>query len=190
MSVTGVSGSSFYLPSSTPTGQIRSQQIQQQFKQLGQDLQSGNLKQAQSDFTALQQNLPSQAQNTLNTAQSSNPLTQEIAKLGTDLQSGNLTGAQGDFATLQQDVQQQQGAGQVPHHHHHHGGGGSQTSQPDSQSSVASLFSELGQALQSGNLSTAQQTYASLQQDFQQSASSGAATSNTSPAAGGVQTVA
>jgi len=44
--------------------------------------------------------------------------------------------------------------------------------------------------LQSGNLSAAQQAYTTLQQDFQQSGSSGGSTSNTSPAAGGVQTVA
>jgi hypothetical protein len=38
---------------------------------------------------------------------------------------------------------------------------------------LAQLFSQLGQALQTGNLSSAQQAYSRLQQDFQQFASAG-----------------
>lgn len=182
MSVTGVSASSFYQGPNAATGQSRLQQIQQQFKQLGIDLQSGNLIHAQSDFGNLRENLPTPSQNTLNTSQTSNPLTQAVAQLGQDLKSGNLTAAQSDFATVQQDLQQQQGASLVPHRHHHHGGEGPKGAQANQQSGIASLFSELGQDLKSGNLTSAQQTYATLQQDFQQfAASDGSAGSSGSP---------
>jgi hypothetical protein len=182
MSVSGILGSLLGAGSSTPV-QNRFQQINQDFQQLGQDLQSGNLSQAQSEFSALQQLLPSQQQNVAGTqsgSQASNPIAQAVSQLGQDLQSGNLTAAQSDFTTLQQDLQQQgAGSGSV-HPHRHHFGGGSQTS--SQQSGVASLFASLGQALQSGNLTAAQQTYSSLQQDFLQfsggaTGSAGASTS-------------
>jgi hypothetical protein len=63
------------------------------------------------------------------------------------------------YRTIQNDVQNQ--SSQVHHHHHHHSGG-------NEQNSISQTFSQLGQALQSGNLSAAQQAYSTLQQDFQQ----------------------
>ncbi|MGB2592422.1 MAG: hypothetical protein WBG02_01325 [Candidatus Acidiferrum sp.] len=176
MSVSGISGSSFFAEIGSSNVQNKFQQIQQGFQQLGQDLQSGNLSQAQSDFSALEQLLPSQLQtsatSTQGGAQASNPLSQTLTQLGQDLSSGNLTAAQSDFATLQQDIQQQQGTNSIHPHHLHHGGahGGGQQNQ---QNSIATLFGTLGQDLQSGNLTAAQQTYSTLQQDFQQFAGSG-----------------
>ena len=171
MSVSGILGSLFGAASSTPAPN-RFQQIKQDFKQLGQDLQSGNLSQAQSDFSALQQLLPSQQQGASTTtqaaSQSANPISQAISELAQDLKSGNLTAAQSDFSTLQQDVQQQEGTG-AGHHHHR------AESASNQQSAISSLFASLGQSLQSGNITAAQQTYSSLQQDFLQF--SGAATS-------------
>src|SRR5580704_3842495 len=178
MSVSGISSGNLYNYSSA---QNSLQQIQQTFQQLGQDLQSGNLSSAQSDFAALLKLAP-QLSSTANSAQNNSPIAQAFRQLAKDLQSGNLSAAQQDFSTIQQDVQSQGGG------HHHHGHGGS--SSAASQNPVAELFTELGQALQSGNLSAAQQAYTTLQQDFQQSVSSGGSTSKTSPAAGGVQTVA
>ena len=78
-------------------------------------------------------------------------IAQAFQKLAQDLQSGNLSAAQQDFSTIQQDVQAQGGG----HHHHSHG----QDSSGAQQNPVAQLFSELGQALQSGNLTAAQQAY-------------------------------
>jgi hypothetical protein len=46
------------------------------------------------------------------------------------------------------------------------------------QNPLAQLFSDLGQALQSGNLSAAQQAYTTLQQDFQSTSSNSAPTSS------------
>jgi len=196
MSVSGLSSSNFFASFNPTAAQSKFKQIQQDFQQLGQDLQSGNLSQAQSDFSALQQLLPGQqSQNgtTTNTAasgaQSTNPISQAVAQLGTDLQSGNLSAAQSDFATLQQDVQQQNG---VSSHHfrHHHGHPISENSQ-GGQNSPATLFGELGQELQSGNLSAAQQTYSSLQQDFLQfiggnGSASSASTSTSTGTSGGL----
>jgi hypothetical protein len=171
MSVTGVASSSFYSGLTSAGVQSKFQQIQREFKQLGQDLQSGNLTQAQSDFATLQQNLPNQGRSTANTTsttQGTNTFAQTVAQLGQDLQSGNLTAAQSDFATLQQDVQPQQGTNQAPRHHHHHHAQSSDSSQQSGQNGIASLFSQLGQELQTGNVTQAQQTYSTLQQDFQQ----------------------
>jgi len=152
------------------------QQIKAEFQQLGQDLQSGNLTQAQSDFATLSQNFPGASQsaaastNAVATA-SNNPVLQAFAQLGQDLQSGNLQGAQQDFTNLQQDLQQnssQQVGGH--HHHHHHHAESSQSSSSSSQpgNPITQAFSTLAQDLQAGNLSGAQSAFATLQNDLQQ----------------------
>jgi hypothetical protein len=146
MSVAGISSSSMY----------SMQQLQQEFQKLGQDLQSGNLAAAQTDFVTLQQSGP-QASSAAS-SQSNSPIAQEFNQLAKDLQSGNLSAAQQDYTTLQQDFQNQATKG---HHHHHHGGGGE-------ASAISQEMQQLGQALQSGNLTSAQQAYSTLQQDFQQ----------------------
>ncbi|MFZ0294257.1 MAG: hypothetical protein WAL52_11685 [Candidatus Sulfotelmatobacter sp.] len=164
MSVSGISSSSLF---NTSGVQSIFQQFQQTFQQLGQDLQSGNLSAAQSDFASLQK---LGAQNSTAAAQSNSPIAQAFSQLAKDLQSGNLSAAQQDVATIQQDFQNQSTQGQTQatqDHHHHHGSGSSEISQ---------LLDQLGTALQSGNFSTAQQAYSSLVQQFQQSSqSSGAA---------------
>jgi outer membrane protein assembly factor BamD (BamD/ComL family) len=131
------------------------QQFQQDFKQLGKDLQSGNLSAAQSDFAAIQSDLPQTSSTATSTSQNSNPIAQAFNQLSQDLKSGNLRAAQQDYSTIQQDFQNQ--ASQTHHHHHHHHFGGSQDSQ------ASQLFDQLGQDLQSGNLSGAQSDFNSLQ---------------------------
>ncbi len=153
-------------------------QFQQEFQQLGKDLQSGNLVQAQSDLVTLQQNSPflsSGAAASTNAAtgastSAGNPIAQAFNQLAKDLQSGNVTAAQQDFSTIQRDLQNGQGQTltQGAGHHHHHA-----FSSQSSTSPLAQIFSQLGQALQNGNLSSAQQAYSTLQQDFQQFASAG-----------------
>ena len=163
-------------------------QMKQGFQQLGQDLQSGNLSQAQSDFSSLQQLLPSGQQSSLLTpasgAQSSSPLAAAVSQLAQDLKSGNTAATQSDLATVQRDVQQlgqQQGAGQA-HHHHHHGGGESSQSSSE-QNAVSTLFGQLGQQLQACNLSGAQQAYSTMQQDFQQFALNNSSSATGAPSA-------
>jgi hypothetical protein len=160
-------------------GQGKFQQIQSEFQQLGQDLQAGNLTQAQQDYATLSQNFPnaqtgttSGTSTTGSTANGANPIAQAFTALAQDLQNGNLSGAQQDYATIQQDFQQQQQGSGAVHHHHHHGGG-----QEGSQ--ISSALNSLSSALQAGNLSSAQTAFAALQQDLEQF-SAGAGTGSTS----------
>jgi len=157
MSVTGVSTTNVadYTPQSV---QNERQQIQQDFEQLGQDLQSGNLTAAQADFATLEKLLP---ENSSTSATENDPVAQAFNQLSQDLQSGNLSAAQQAYQSIQQDFQSQGARSQWHHHHHHHQGDGG-------AGNLSQLLSQLGQALQSGNLSQAQQAFASLQQDFAQ----------------------
>jgi DNA mismatch repair protein MutH len=135
------------------TTQSKSQKFQQDFEQLGQDLQSGNVTRGQADLTALQSDMP-----TLQPSPSSPNLnSQMFNQMAQDLQSGNLTAAQSDYATLQQNLQP--GGGHAHHFHAHGSGGGSALSQMQQD------LAQLGQALQSGNLNAAQQAYTTFQAD-------------------------
>jgi outer membrane protein assembly factor BamD (BamD/ComL family) len=154
MSVAGISSSNLF-NYATQSTQNKMQQFQQEFQQLGQDLQSGNMSAAQSDFATLQQYAPQSS----STSSQSSPIAQEFSQLAKDIQSGNTTAAQQDYSTIEQDFQSK-----AAHGHHHHGGGGSGSS----QSTFSQLMSQLGQALQAGNLTSAQTAYSTLQQEFQQ----------------------
>ncbi len=156
MSVAGISSSNLF-DFNTQSVQSRKQQFQQQFQQLGQDLQSGNLSAAQTDFTTVQQSGPQISSTSSN--QNTSPIAQDFKQLSQDIQSGNISAAQQDYAKIQQDFQSQAPA---KHGHHHHQGGGS------GGSAISQLMQELGQDLQTGSLSAAQQAYSTLQQDFQQ----------------------
>jgi len=154
VSVSGILSSSLY-NYNTQSIQQKGQQFRQDFQQLGQDLQAGNLTAAQSDFASLQQ----LQQGNSSSSTSNNPVAQDFSQLATDLKSGSISAAQQDYAKIQQDVQSQ-GPKVHSHHHHHHGGGAGATD-------ITQTMDDLGQALQSGNTSTAQQAYSSLEQEFQ-----------------------
>jgi hypothetical protein len=163
MSVAGILGGGWN--SSSITSQFRLTNTE--FQQLGQDLASGNLSAAQSDFSVLQQAFGQTAgssSSSTSAPSTSNPIAQAFQQLSSDLKSGNLTGAQKDYSTIEQDMQSQFGS----HHlHNHHrirlgAGGGDE-------------LNELNQLLQSGSSSTsstsstsAQQQYATLAQELQQ----------------------
>ena len=94
-------------------------QFQQEFQQLGKDLQSGNLGQAQSDLERLKHNSPFLSAGTASSAgsateakvgASSAPITQAFTQLERDLKAGNVTAAQQDFSTIRQDFQNAQRA--------------------------------------------------------------------------------
>jgi outer membrane protein assembly factor BamD (BamD/ComL family) len=154
MSVSGITNSNLF-NSTNQTIQSKMQQFQKEFQQLGQDLQSGNLSAAQSDFVTLQQMGPASA---TSSAQNNSPIAQAFNQLAQDLKSGNLSGAQQDFTQIQQAFRNQ--ASQTHGHHRHHGGG--------EGGGMSKLIEQLGQALQSGDLSTAQTAYSSLVQAFPQ----------------------
>jgi hypothetical protein len=206
MAVAGILSSSIFnilnQASGHSGGQSRLQQVKEGFQQLGQDLQAGNLSQAQSDFATLEKYLPGGQQSAVASSSStstasssgstssppsSNSLSAAVSQLASDLQSGNLTAAQSDFASVQQDLQQigqQQGTGHAHHHHHHHSENPGSSQSSSQQQEIASLFGQLGQSLSSGNLPAAQQAYSTLQQDFQQFALGNSSSSSTSTSLG------
>jgi hypothetical protein len=84
----------------------------------------------------------------------------EFQQLGHDLQAGNLTQAQQDYATLSQNFPNAQ-TGTTS-------GTSTTGSTANGANPIAQAFTALAQDLQNGNLSGAQQDYATIQQDFQQ----------------------
>jgi outer membrane protein assembly factor BamD (BamD/ComL family) len=151
MSVSGISSSSLSTYSTT-SGQGNFQQVQKAFQQLGQDLQSGNLSAAQSDFSTLQNLVPKLSAATssaaTSTVQSNNPLLQNFDQLSKDLQSGNLSAAQQDYTNIQQAFQRFSPKSGGPEGRHHHDGGGdlgnglrTAGSTTDSSSSTGSTLS-------------------------------------------------
>jgi len=158
MSVTGILANTLlnYIPQGA---QKKVSEFQQDLQKLGSDLNSGNLSGAQSDLAMLQQLTPRLSA----LSQSGSNIATAFNKLASDLQTGNLAAAQQDYATLQQDMKSAHGS----HHHHMHAGSA------NASTTISQIFSQLGQALQTGNLSAAQQAYTTLQQDFAQYAAGG-----------------
>jgi hypothetical protein len=124
-----------------------------QLQQLGNDLTSGNLSAAQSDFATLQQAFAQPA--AVSSSSTSNPVTQAFQQLSTDLTSGNLSAAQKDYSTIQQDLQS---SSRHLHLHNRLKPGGTV------QDPLLQQLNQLGQDLSSSNLTAAQQAYAALQQ--------------------------
>ncbi len=142
MSLSAIAGGSSQLANI----QSNYQQVRNQFKQLGQDLQGGALTKAQTDFVTLSQSFTSQLSGT-------NPVAKTLSQIGQALQSGNLPAAQQAFAVIGKVA-----ACAVPNHSH----------VPPVANELKTSLDQLGQALQSGNLSTAQQAFAAVQQLWQQ----------------------
>lgn len=153
MSVSAISNSS-------PLNALQTnyQQLRQEFTQLGQDLSSGNLTQAQTDFVTLSQAASSQFG-------SNSPIAKTLNAIGQALQSGSLSSAQQAFGSLPIGII---GPNAVTHHSHVHWRG-----------ALAQSLQHLGQALQSGNLSAAQQAFSALQQSWQAMSSSGGVSTDT-----------
>ncbi len=182
MSVAAISASSAFDVSNQNVVSKR-EQIQQEFQQLGQDLQSGDLTAAQTDFTSLQQLVPKLASTSTtstgtssgstatsgtsstpqNTVQSTDPRVQAFAQLEQDVQAGNTSAAQQDYAHIQQIFQQR-----THNNHRLHTGGfnGAPGGVSTLPGGVGQVFQQLGQALQNGDLTSARLAYSSLQQDF------------------------
>jgi len=123
------------------------QQVRGQFKQLGQDLQAGNLAQAQTDFVTLSQSAAAQFG-------SNSPITKTLNTIGQALQSGNLSAAQQAFTSLPIGMT---GSCAGPHHAH-----------MGATQKFGQALDQLGQALQSGSLAAAQQAFSAVQQIWQQ----------------------
>lgn len=140
----------------------------QDFATIGQDLESGDVADAQAAFTALISNQNTSeakavSQTNTITVTTNNPSSiyeqlqayrqqrqADVAQLGQDLQAGNLTAAQQDFNTLT-------ALGQS---------GPNKNGQAFERTDRAQDFQSIGQALQSGDLAGAQSAFASLAGTF------------------------
>lgn len=142
MSISSIAGSIAHLAGI----QSQYQQVRGQFKRLGQDLQSGSLTQAQTDFVTLSQSVSSLFSGT-------SPLGQSLSRIGQALQSGNVSAAQQAFGSISS-------VGPYVRAQHPH--------VSPTTSKLSEGLDQLGQALQSGNLTTAQQAFAVVQQAWQQ----------------------
>ncbi len=128
--------------SSASQAQNAEQTAQQDYTQIGQDLQAGDLTNAQSAYSNLLQLVQAyQGPSSSNTA-----IPSDFATLGQDLQAGNLTQSQSAFTQLQSDIQ-------------------AATQNPVQQ--VQQDYTQLASALQSGNLTGAQSAFAALEQALQ-----------------------
>jgi soluble cytochrome b562 len=150
MSVAGISGTNL---SQLSNIQRNYKQVQGEFQQLGQDLQSGSLLQAQTDFVTLSQSVAAQFG-------SNSAVTKTLSTVGQALQSGNLQAAQQSFAALPPGVSGSgsSSASSSVSQHHHSGGSGNK---------FAQMLGQVGQALQSGHLSAAQTAFSTVQQLWQ-----------------------
>jgi len=147
MSVTGITS----INSTQLTNmQQNLQKVQNEFKLLGQDLQSGNLTQAQADFVTLSQSLASPPNFV-------GPTAVQQAAGTTAGSSANSPNTPGPTAITHSAT--------ASHHRVH----------------LHQALSQLGQALQAGNLSAAQQAFQTMSQIWQQF------TSSTSSSASGTQ---
>ena len=133
------------------------QQVRGEFRQLGQDLLTGNLAQAQTDFVTLSQAAAIQLS-------SNSPVNQAMAAVG--LQSGNPSAAQQPSRN-----QASPAAGPIANAHR------------PPRGPFAQPLNQLAQALQSGNLQAAQQAFSSFQQLWQQFAGDGYGSPTTSVSA-------
>jgi len=123
------------------------QQVRSEFQNLGQDLQAGNLAQAQTDFVTLSASVSTEYG-------ANSAVSKTLNAIGQALQSGDLSTAQQAFSTLPPGLTGHSGTGNASH-----------------QGTMHSYFqglNQLGQALQSGDLTGAQQAFAALQQNWEQ----------------------
>jgi len=169
------------------------QEIRQDFEQLAGALQSGDLSDAQSAYSSIQQLLQSYQGSSNTSAGSSgtstaNTVQNDFAALGQALQSGDLTQAQSAFSQLQTDVQSARQARDngstnttpqaedqyVPSSYNTATSSTSQELTPAQQ--VQQDYAQLAGALQSGNLTGAQSAFTALQQALQTQTANSTAT--------------
>jgi hypothetical protein len=123
------------------------QQVRGEFQNLGQDLQAGNLAQAQTDFVTLSASVSTQYG-------ANSAVSKTLNAIGQALQSGDLSTARQAFSTLPPGLTGQPGTGHAGHHGTMH--------------PCLKGLDKLGQALQSGDLTGAQQAFAAMQPNWQQ----------------------
>jgi hypothetical protein len=174
MSVAGIAATAF---STLAQVQHKYQNLQAQFKQLGQDLSSGNLTKAQTDFVALSQSLASQATGV-------NPATSKAANSSVQAPAPGQTMDAGQATLPPIPIYasvKQQFLGDHPAHPHI----ANSSAFVQQKSGLTQMLNQLGQALQSRNLLGAQQAFASMQQLWVHNPLMGASTTTGSTASNG-----
>jgi hypothetical protein len=141
MSIAGIASTAF---AQLANVQHNYQKVQSEFKQLGQDLQAGNLTQAQADFVTLSQSLASNQQT------------------GAVSSSGSSPASPPNFVGPNAVSQPPQANSASGSHHRIH---------------FRQALSQLGQALQAGNLVAAQQAFATMAEIWQKFGSTAASSS-------------
>jgi len=131
----------------------QSDPLAEDFQSLGSALTSGNIADAEQSLTTLQNDLSAQGLS----SSSDNPLSKDLTSLSDALSSGDLSSAQQEFASIQQKMS-----------HHPQGpppGAGSGTDQ-SSGDTLQTDLQNLASSLQSGNISDAQNAFATLEKDL------------------------
>lgn len=103
MSVSAISAGSLASAQAIQTtsgDQNRLQKFRQDFQQIGEDLQSGNVAGAQAAFA----NIPKPGRGQTS-SQPGAPIEQAFGQLGQNLQSGNVAAAEQDYTKIQQAVE-------------------------------------------------------------------------------------
>ncbi len=153
MSISGISSSTNLYQD--PLSQMQS--VRQDFSSLTTSLALGDVTAAQKAFTTLMQDLGNTSAQSGQTGATSQVST-DLTTLGTALNSKDLTGAQKAFATLLDDLK----AGGLHHHHHHRHTGSTQ----NTTDTLSTDLTTLGNALNSKDLTAAQNAFATLMQDI------------------------
>lgn len=172
MSVSSITSSSAAVGLKQTDWRSTVKQGRQDFSQLLGALQSGDVSGAQQAYAAMQQLLPGFQEATQASSGTANTVGTDFSALGAALNSGSLAGAQDAVAKLQQDAQ----AYRQEHHKFGdlaHAREVYNSMQQDSAAGTTAAGSlkddlaALGQALQAGSMSSAQDAFAKLQQDLQ-----------------------
>jgi ribosomal protein L18 len=161
------------------------QKIQQDFKQLASDLQSGDLSGAQSAYASIEQLLPAN-QSSSGSATGSNgssAIQSDFASLGQALQSGDLSGAQSAFSQLQSDLQTAAQSAQTPPQAEDQYVGRSSQQGLSVAKQVQQDYAQLASSLQSDDLAGAQSAFTNLQQALQSQGTSTTQSSTARPGA-------
>jgi hypothetical protein len=155
MTVSGISNGLSTIGSSTQGVHNNLRQFQQEFQQLGSDLQSGNQTAAQQDYATLHSLAGEGGNSSVSTGlTSNNPLVQQFNQLGEDLVSGNVSGAEQTYGNLKQNFQN------IDKEHNNH--------QSPVQDPGPGQASPASPAVPSTDLSSVQTAYASLLQGLQE----------------------
>lgn len=167
-------------------GQNPIEEALQDYSLLANDIQNGDLADAQTAYSSLQQLLQTfQGQNTTS-GSPNNALQSDFATLGQDIQSGNVSATQSAFAQLQTDLQAATTADAIPNTTAATSASATTDSQGQTQTltpaqQVQQDYAQLASDLQNGNLSGAQTAFTALEQALQtQTSSSSTSTSASS----------